>query len=86
MCASLHREGHESPSGAEYSYRRSREDSVVDSLWNRFFDHVYADGFSDEGIARENIGQGTLVQVISAMKWWSEFVNDPSRIVSLLNS
>lgn len=69
-----------------YSHRHRRENLVLDSLRNRFLDHVHADGSSDEDIAREDMGQGTLVRVISAETWQSEFVNDPSRIVSLLNS
>lgn len=67
-----------------YSHRCRREDSVLDSLWNRFLDHAHAAGSSDEDITRDDMGKGTLVQVISAETWQSEFVNDPSRIISLL--
>lgn len=67
-----------------YSHRRRREDSVLDTLWNRFLDHVHADESSDEDIAREDMGQGILIQVISAEEWQSGFVNDLSKIVSLL--
>ena len=67
-----------------YSHRRRREDSDLDSLWNRFLDHVHADGSNDEDIARKDTEQGTLVKIISAETWQSEFVNDPSRTVSLL--
>ena len=67
-----------------YSHRRRKEDSVLDNLWNRFLDHVHADGSSDGDITREDTEQGTLVKIIRAEKWQSEFVNDPSTIVSLL--
>ena len=67
-----------------YSHRCRREDSVLDSLWNRFLDHAHAAGSSDEDITRDDMGKGKLVQVISAKTWQSEFVNDPSRIISLL--
>ena len=67
-----------------YSHRYSREDSVLNSLWNRFLDHAHAAGSSDEDITRDDVGKGTLVQVISAETWQPEFVNDPSRIISLL--
>ncbi|WP_216476359.1 hypothetical protein [Bifidobacterium sp. A11] len=67
-----------------YSHRCRREDSVLDSLWNRFLDHAHAAGSSGEDITRDDVGKGKLVQVISAETWQSEFVNDPSRIISLL--
>ncbi len=67
-----------------YSHRCRREDSVLDSLWNRFLDHAHAAGSNDEDITRDDMGKGKLVQVISAETWQSEFVNDPSRIISLL--
>ena len=67
-----------------YSHRCRREDSVLDSLWNRFLDHAQAAGSSDKDITRDDMGKGKLVQVISAETWQSEFVNDPSRIISLL--
>ena len=67
-----------------YSHRCRREDSVLDSLWNRFLDHAHAAGSSDGDITRDDMGKGKLVQVISAETWQSEFVNNPSRIISLL--
>ena len=67
-----------------YSHRCRREDSVLDSLWNRFLDHSHAAGSSDEGITWDDVGKGKLVQVISAETRQSEFVNDPCRIISLL--
>lgn len=67
-----------------YSHRCRREDSVLDSLWKKFLDHTHAAGSSDEDITRDDVGKGTLVQVISAETWQSEFVNDLSRIISLL--
>ncbi len=67
-----------------YSHRCRREDSVLDSLWNRFLDHEHAAGSSDGDITRDDMGKGKLVQVISAETWQSEFINDPSRIISLL--
>lgn len=68
-----------------YSHRRRREDSVLDSLWNRFLDHVHADESSDEEIAREDMEQGKLVQIISAETWQSEFITSPRRIQKLLS-
>ena len=68
-----------------YSHRRRREDSVLDSLWNRFLDRVHADESSDEDIAREDMEQGKLVQIISAETWQSEFITSPRRIQKLLS-
>lgn len=47
-----------------YSHRCRREDSVLDSLWNRFLDHAHAAGSSDGDITRDDVGKGKLVQVL----------------------
>ncbi|MDT7511728.1 hypothetical protein [Bifidobacterium sp. H6bp9] len=44
-----------------YSHRCRREDSVLDSLWNRLLDHSHAAGPSDEDITWDNVGKSKLV-------------------------